>query len=110
MIEAAIIDGANIYQVFGRIMFPLMKTGIVTVGVIQFYFRWNDLIFSSTFISSTEMKTVQTGLLYFSDMYGNRDWGAIFACISISVLPTLIIYIFMNKMVIEGMTSGAIKG
>jgi len=110
MIEAAIIDGANIYQVFTRIMFPLMKTGIVTVGVIQFYFRWNDLIFSSTFISNTNMKTVQTGLLYFSDMYGNRDWGAIFACISISVLPTLIIYIFMNKMVIEGMTSGAIKG
>ena len=110
MIEAAIIDGANIYQVFTRIMFPLMKTGILTVGVIQFYFRWNDLIFSSTFISNTNMKTVQTGLLYFSDMYGNRDWGAIFACISISVLPTLIIYIFMNKMVIEGMTSGAIKG
>jgi len=110
MIEAAIIDGANIYQVFTRIMFPIMKTGIVTVGVIQFYFRWNDLIFSSTFISNTNMKTVQTGLLYFSDMYGNRDWGAIFACISISVLPTLIIYIFMNKMVIEGMTSGAIKG
>jgi len=43
-------------------------------------------------------------------MYGNRDWGAIFACISISVLPTLIVYIFLNKMVIEGMTSGAIKG
>lgn len=110
MIEAAVIDGANIYQIFTKIMFPLMKTGIVTVGVIQFYFRWNDLIFSSTFISNTEMKTVQTGLLYFSDMYGNRDWGAIFACISISVLPTLIIYIFMNKMVIEGMTSGAVKG
>ncbi|NLJ96855.1 MAG: carbohydrate ABC transporter permease [Clostridiales bacterium] len=110
MIEAAIIDGANIYQVFSRIVLPLMKTGIVTVAVIQFYFRWNDLIFSSTFISNTNMKTVQTGLLYFSDMYGNRDWGAIFACISISVLPTLIVYIFLNKMVIEGMTSGAIKG
>mgnify|MGYP001009486858 CR=1 FL=1 len=110
MIEAAVIDGASIYQIFTRIMFPLMKTGIVTVGVIQFYFRWNDLIFSMTFISDTKMKTVQTGLLYFSDMYGNRDWGAIFACIAISVLPTLIIYIFMNKMVIEGMTSGAIKG
>ena len=110
MIEAAIIDGASIYQVFSRIVFPLMKTGIVTVGVIQFYFRWNDLIFSMTFISDTKMKTVQTGLLYFSDMYGNRDWGAIFACIAISVLPTLIIYVFMNKMVIEGMTSGAVKG
>lgn len=110
MIEAAVIDGASIYQIFSRIMFPLMKTGIVTVGVIQFYFRWNDLIFSMTFISDTKLKTVQTGLLYFSDMYGNRNWGAIFACITIAVLPTLIIYVLMNKMVIEGMTSGAVKG
>ncbi len=110
MIEAAIIDGASIYQIFTSIMFPLMKTGIVTVGVIQFYFRWNDLIFSMTFISDTKLKTVQTGLLYFSDMYGNRNWGAIFACISMAVLPTLVIYVMMNKMVIEGMTSGAVKG
>lgn len=110
MLEAAVIDGANIYQVFGRIMLPLMKTGIVTVLVIQFYFRWNDLMFSMTFISNSAMKTVQTGLLYFSDQYGNRNWGAIFACISISVLPTLVLYISLNKLVIEGMTAGAVKG
>ncbi|GHV26935.1 ABC transporter permease [Clostridia bacterium] len=110
MIEAAVIDGANIYQVFMRIMLPLMKTGIVTVLVIQFYFRWNDLMFSMTFISDSAMKTVQTGLLYFSDQYGNRNWGAIFACISISVLPTLILYVSLNKFVIEGMTAGAVKG
>jgi ABC-type sugar transport system, permease component len=110
LIEASVIDGANIYQVFSRIVLPLMKTGIVTVGVIQFYFRWNDLMFSMTFISDSAMKTVQTGLMYFSDQYGNRNWGAIFACISISVMPTLLIYIALNKLVIEGMTAGAVKG
>lgn len=110
MIEASIIDGANIFQVFTHIMLPLMKTGIVTVLVIQFYFRWNDLMFSMTFISDSAKKTVQTGLLYFSDQYGNRNWGAIFACISISVMPTLILYVAMNKLVIEGMTAGAVKG
>lgn len=110
LIEASVIDGASIYQVFLRIVLPLMKTGIVTVGVIQFYFRWNDLMFSMTFINDSALKTVQTGLLYFSDQYGNRNWGAIFACIAISVLPTLIIYISMNKLVIEGMTAGAVKG
>lgn len=110
ILEAAVIDGASIGQILLRIVFPLMKTGIVTVGVIQFYFRWNDLMFSMTFISDTSLKTVQTGLLYFSDMYGNRDWGAIFASIAITVMPTLIIYVVLNKMVIEGMTSGAVKG
>ena len=110
LMEAAVIDGANIYQVFSRIVLPLMKTGIVTVGIIQFYFRWNDLMFSMTFINDSALKTVQTGLLYFSDQYGNRNWGSIFACIAISVMPTLLIYISMNKLVIEGMTAGAVKG
>lgn len=110
LIEAAFMDGANIYQIFSLIILPLLKTGIVTVVVIQFFMRWNDLMFSMTFISKTELKTVQTGLLYFSDMYGNRNWGAIFASIAISVLPTLILYGILNKMVIEGMTSGAVKG
>ena len=110
LMEASVIDGANIYQVFYHVVLPLMKTGIVTVGVIQFYFRWNDLMFSMTFINDSALKTVQTGLLYFSDQYGNRNWGAIFACIAISVMPTLIIYVAMNKLVIEGMTAGAIKG
>ncbi len=110
MMEAAVIDGASIYQVFWHIVLPLMTTGIVTVGVIQFYFRWNDLMFSMTFVNDSTLKTVQTGLLYFSDQYGNRNWGAIFACIAISVLPTIVVYISMNKMVIEGMTAGAVKG
>jgi raffinose/stachyose/melibiose transport system permease protein len=110
LMESAVIDGATIYQVFLHIVLPLMKTAIVTVLVLQFYFRWNDLIFSMTFISKNNMKTVQTGLLYFSDQYGNRNWGAIFACISISVMPTLLLYITLNKSVIKGMTSGALKG
>ncbi|MGI6652786.1 MAG: carbohydrate ABC transporter permease [Christensenellales bacterium] len=110
MLEAAVIDGAGIYKILWHIVLPLMKTGIVTVLVIQFYFRWNDLMFSMTFISDTAKKTVQTGLLYFSDQFGNRDWGAIFACIAIAVIPTLLLYVFLNKMVIEGMTAGAVKG
>ncbi|MGI6672537.1 MAG: carbohydrate ABC transporter permease [Christensenellales bacterium] len=110
MLEAAVIDGAGIYKILWHIVLPLMKTGIVTVLVIQFYFRWNDLMFSMTFISDTAKKTVQTGLLYFSDQFSNRDWGAIFACIAIAVIPTLLLYVFLNKMVIEGMTAGAVKG
>jgi len=110
LLEAAVIDGADIYRIFIHIMLPLMKTGIVTVLVIQFYFRWNDLMFSMTFITDSAKKTVQTGLLYFSDQYGNRNWGAIFACIAISVMPTLVLYVAMNKLVIEGMTAGALKG
>ena len=63
-----------------------------------------------TFISDTSLKTIQTGLMYFSDEFGQKDWGAIFASISIAVMPTLILYGVLNKKVIEGMTAGAVKG
>lgn len=110
LMEAAVIDGCNIYQLMWYVVVPLLKTCIVTVLVLQFYFRWNDLIFSMTFVSKTELKTLQTGLLYFSDMYGSRDWGSIFASIAISILPTIALYFSLNKLVINGMTAGAIKG
>jgi len=110
IIEAAVIDGCSLYSLFFRIIVPLIKNAMVTVIIIQFFFRWNDLIFSMTFISKTSLKTIQTGLMYFSDEYGSKNWGAIFAAITMGVTPTLLIYIILNKFVIEGMTSGAVKG
>jgi len=105
-----VIDGCSIYGVFRRIVLPLIKNAIVTVLVVQFFSVWNDLIFSMTFISSNKLKTIQTGLLFFADEYGNVEWGLIFAAITITVLPTILVYFLLNKLVMQGMTSGAIKG
>lgn len=110
ILEASVIDGCGIYKMLWHIVVPLMKNAIVTVLVLQFFFKWNDLIFSMTFISSSTLKTVQTGLLYFQDEFGAKNWGAIFASVSMSVLPLLVMYIALNKKVIEGMTNGAVKG
>jgi len=110
LIEAAVIDGCDVYRVFVKIVAPLTMNAIITVLVIQFFFRWNDMLFSMTFISRTAMKTVQIGLLYFADEWGSKNWGAIFAAISIGVLPTLGLYAVLNKLVIDGMTAGAVKG
>lgn len=110
ILEAAVIDGCGIYSLMLRIVTPLMKNAIVTVLVLQFFFKWNDLLFSMTFISDTRLKTIQTGLLYFQNEFGAKNWGAIFASVSISVLPMLVIYLILNKIVIEGMCAGAVKG
>ena len=110
LMEAAVIDGCGIYRLMYYVVLPLMKNAIVTVLVLQFFFKWNDLIFSMTFISDSALKTVQTGLLYFSDEFGSKNWGAIFASVSMSVFPMLIIYLLLNKKVMEGMTAGAVKG
>ena len=110
ILEASVIDGCGIYSMMWHIVFPLMKNAAVTVLVLQFFYKWNDLLFSMTFISNSKLKTIQTGLLYFENECGTKDWGAIFASIAISVFPMLIIYMILNKTVIEGMTSGAVKG
>ena len=110
IMEAAVIDGCGIYRMMWYSVVPLMKNAIITVLVLQFFFKWNDLLFSMTFISDSSLKTVQTGLLYFSDEFGSKNWGAIFASVSMSVFPMLILYTGLNKKVMEGMTAGAVKG
>ncbi|WP_313154736.1 carbohydrate ABC transporter permease [Lacrimispora sp.] len=110
IMEAAVIDGCGIYKLMWYVVVPLMKNAIVTVLVLQFFFKWNDLIFSMTFISDQKLKTVQTGLLYFQNEFGAKNWGAIFASVSMCVIPMLILYMILNKRVIEGMTAGAVKG
>ena len=110
LLEAAVIDGCGIYKLMYHVVVPLMKNAIVTVLILQFFFKWNDLLFSMTFISDSSLKTVQTGLLYFSDEFGSKNWGAIFASVSLSVFPLLILYTMLNKRLMEGMTAGAVKG
>lgn len=110
IMEASVIDGCGIYKMLWHIVVPLMKNATITVLVLQFFFKWNDLLFSMTFISSSKLKTIQTGLLYFETEFGAKNWGAIFASVSMSVMPLLVIYLILNKKVIEGMTSGAVKG
>jgi raffinose/stachyose/melibiose transport system permease protein len=110
VIEAAVMDGANIYQVFFRIAVPVVANSVVTLALVQFFFVWNDLLLSLTFISDTRLRTVQTGLLSFVGQYGQREWGPTFASISMAVIPTLLIYLFLNRLVIRGLTAGAVKG
>ena len=110
IMEAAVIDGCGISSMMWYIVVPLMKNAAVTVLVLQFFYKWNDLIFSMTFINDTKLKTIQTGLLYFQNEFGAKNWGAIFASVTMSVLPMLVLYMILNKTVIEGMTAGAVKG
>lgn len=110
VLESSIVDGASIYQAFFRVVLPMAMNAIVTVALTQFFFIWNDLILSLTFISDTDLRTLQTGLLSFVGQYGQRQWGPTFAAIAMSVIPVLLLYLALNNMVIKGLTSGAVKG
>ncbi len=110
VIEAAIMDGASIYQVFFKIALPMVMNAVVTVALVQFFFMWNDLLVSLTFTTSPDMRTVQSGLLNFVGQYGQREWGPTFASVAITVAPTVLVYLFLNQLVMKGLASGAVKG
>lgn len=107
--EAAIMDGCGPYRLYSTIILPLSANTIITVVSMNFLFVWNDYVFSLIFISDTSLKTISLGLQDFIGSHGLTDWGATYAAICIGTLPTLIMYLFLNKRVVVGMTMGAVK-
>lgn len=109
LIEAAYIDGANSFQIFGKIILPMLKSITATIATFEFVFIWNEFTFANTFISTSKMKTIPVGLNDFINNYGLRDWGVTFAAVAVTVLPTLIVFFILNKQVMAGMAAGAVK-
>lgn len=110
ILEAALLDGASIYTAFFRVALPAVSGAIFTVAVVQFFFLWNDLLLSLTFITSNSRRTIQTGLLNFTGQYGAVEWGPTFAAVCLTILPTLILYLILNRRVMRGLTAGSVKG
>jgi raffinose/stachyose/melibiose transport system permease protein len=110
VIEAAVLDGASIYQIFSRVAVPMVANGLVTIALVDFFVMWNDLLFSLTFISDDSRRTIQTGLLSFTGQYGQVQWGPTFAGVALAVFPTLVVYLILNQQVIKGLTAGSVKG
>lgn len=110
ILEAAIMDGCTMARAFFRIVMPLCRNVIITVATLRAIFSWNEYLFASTFISSKSMLTVVLGLNAFVGEEGRVDWGPTFAAIVVTVLPTLIVYLFLSKYMQSGLTEGATKG
>lgn len=109
LMEAAYIDGADSFGIFFKIILPLLKNAVATIAIFEFVFVWNEFTFANTFISTNAMKTVPVGLNDFINNFGLRDWGLTFAAVSVTVMPTLVIFFILNKQVMAGMTAGAVK-
>ncbi|OUM41723.1 ABC transporter permease [Arthrobacter agilis] len=110
LFEAATIDGASIFRLFWQVGLPLVRNALFTIGLVQFFFLWNDLLISLTFTNSQGLRTIQAGLLNFTGQYGAVQYGPTFAGIAVSVLGTLIIYLFLNQQIMKGLTAGSVKG
>ena len=109
LIEAAEIDGASAWYVFRNIVFPMSKNVTVTVITYNFIYVWNEFTYANTFMTKNEMKTLPVGLNDFIGQMGMVDWGSTFAAITLTIIPTMVVYFILNRHVIDGMTAGAMK-
>lgn len=109
--EAAIIDGANIFQIFFYVVFPLIKSTTVTVIILNGMWIWNDYLLPFQVLGDSEYKTL-TLELYFAKMqtaqFGN-PWELIFPAVLISIIPIIIVFLCLQKHIVKGVADGALK-
>ena len=107
--ESACIDGCGVFGIFFRIIVPLMKPAVATVGIYTFLQCWNELMFANVFISKNELRTLPVGVQALSGQY-TTEWGPIGAALVLATFPTLFVYIFLSKKIQESFIAGAVKG
>lgn len=107
--EAMVIDGAGIYQVFLKIILPLSMPGIISVSIFNFIQVWNNLLFPLIFISDRDKGTISMGLLSFFGEY-STNYSASMAGICLTTIPVIIVYLFFQDKIENGLMSGAVKG
>ena len=107
--ESACIDGCSTWGIFFRIIVPLMKPAVATVGIYTFLQCWNELMFANIFISKTALKTLPVGVKALSGQY-TTEWGPIGAALVLATFPTLLLYIFLSKKIQDSFVAGAVKG
>ena len=106
--EAAIIDGANPWQVFTKIIFPMMKPMHATVAILSFMWTWNDFLMPLVLLSEQKDQTLQLSQYVFQGQF-TTQYNLAFASYLLVLLPLLLVYIFCQKWIIAGVTNGAVK-
>ncbi|MFA9379436.1 MAG: carbohydrate ABC transporter permease [Acetanaerobacterium sp.] len=107
--EAACIDGCSIYQIFFRIILPLIKPGLATIAIFTYLSTWNEMMFAITFINNESMKTLTVGIMSLAGQFAT-EWGPIGAGLMIATVPTLLIYALLGEQVQKSLVVGAVKG
>jgi raffinose/stachyose/melibiose transport system permease protein len=107
--EAAIVDGANHWQVFTKVMLPLVSPGILTVALIIGLYSWNEFLIATTFLQRADRLTAVVSFFLLSGQYSS-DWGEIMAAALIIVLPVVILFVALQRRFIEGIAGGSVKG
>ena len=110
MEEAAMIDGCNPFQTFFKIVFPVLKPSMISVGILETMWIWNDYLLPTLVLDIKQYKTIPMLIQYFRGSYGSVQMGPMMACVVLTIVPVIIIYLIGQKHIIKGVLSGAVKG
>ena len=108
--EAAMIDGCNPLQTFLLVVLPILKPTLISVGILETMWVWNDYLLPYLVLDRKKFSTVPILIQYFKGSYGRVEMGPMMACIMLTVLPIIVIYLFCQKHIIKGVVAGAVKG
>jgi raffinose/stachyose/melibiose transport system permease protein len=107
--DAARIDGAGEFQVFLRVILPLLRPGLASVLILNGVWMWNEFFIPLVLATKADTQTLPVGIVSFVGTY-STEWGLIFASVVIATVPAVIAYVTMSRQFVAGMTAGAVKG
>ena len=108
--EAAMIDGCNPVQTFFMIVLPVLKPTMISVGILETMWVWNDYLLPYLVLDRKKYTTVPILIQYFKGSFGRVEMGPMMACIMLTVLPIIVVYLICQKHIIKGVVAGAVKG
>lgn len=108
--EAAAIDGCGPFRTFFKVVLPMLKPTLISVGVLEIMWVWNDFLLPYIVLDINKYKTIPIHVQYLQGSYGTVDLGATMAIIMLGILPVIIFYLICQKYIIKGVAAGAVKG
>lgn len=110
IMESARIDGASKIGIYLRLMMPLSVPALITTGILTFMWTWNDFFSQLLYLNEVSKFTIAIALRMFVDATSGSSWGAMFAMSILSLVPLFLLFVFFQKYIVEGITSGSVKG
>ncbi len=108
--EAAMIDGCNPLQIFFLVVCPILKPTMISTAILETMWVWNDYLLPTLVLDIKVFRTIPMAIQYFRGSYGKVEMAPMMACIMITVLPVIVLYLACQKYIIDGVVSGAVKG
>ena len=108
--EAAMIDGCNPIQIFFKVVCPILKPTMISTAILETMWVWNDYLLPTLVLDIKTYRTIPMAIQYFRGSYGKVEMAPMMACIMITVLPVIVLYLICQKYIIDGVIAGAVKG